>query len=328
MNFAYRSVADLNRDIRQWLSAFPRDCELVVGVPRSGLLVATLLALHLNIPLTDLEGLLEGRLISAGKRLEPPKPDFLASPRRVVVLDDTVNSGRQLRLAKEAIRDRGLAHEIRYAAVYVTPEHEHEVDLYFANIAKGRVFEWNLFHSRTLGRCCVDIDGVLCRDPTEAENDDGERYRGFLETVAPRIVPTQPIGWLVTTRLERYRPATEAWLARHGIQYGRLIMLDLPDAAERRRIKPYAAFKAAAYRDTGAELFIESSLTQATEIARLTSDYVLCTDSNSMIEPGALAAGYRKVQRFGRYRLPDLVQSARKRLRRALGVREVTRRSS
>ena len=141
MNFAYRSVADLNSDITRWLASFPRDCELIVGVPRSGLLVANLLALHLNLPMTDLQGLVEGRLISAGKRLGPLDPDFLSSPRRVIVIDDTVNSGRQLRRAKDAVRHQKLPHDIRYAAVYVTPEHEAEVDLYCSRLPKGRVFE-------------------------------------------------------------------------------------------------------------------------------------------------------------------------------------------
>jgi orotate phosphoribosyltransferase len=237
----------------------------------------------------------------------------------VIIVDDTVNSGRQLRLAKDAIQARGLPHDIRYAAVYVTPEHAEEVDLYCAQLPKGRIFEWNLFHSGTLRRCCVDIDGVLCRDPTAAENDDGERYLHFLENVPPRIAPTQSIGWLVTTRLERYRAPTETWLARHGIEYERLIMLDLASADERRRLKPYASFKATAYRDCGAELFIESSLGQAREIARLTGDYVLCVETNSMIEPMLVASSYRKLQRFHRYRLPDLARNARRRLRRVLG---------
>ena len=317
MNYVYRSVSDLNSDLAQWLSSFPRDCEVIVGVPRSGLLVATLLALHLNLPLTDLDGLLEGRMISAGKRLRPLEPDFLFQPRRVMIIDDTVNSGRQLQAVKSAVRAKSLDHQIRYAAVYVTPEHAAEVDVHFAIVPKGRIFEWNVFHSRVLGRSCVDIDGILCRDPTSEENDDGERYRSFLADVPPRIVPTQPIGWLVTTRLERYRPATEAWLERHGICYGKLIMLDLPSAAERRRLKPYATFKAAAYRTTGAELFIESSLAQAQGIARIARDYVLCTETNTMIEPTAVAASYRKLQRSWRYRLPDIAGAVKRRLGRA-----------
>lgn len=58
----YRSIVDLNSDIKKWISELPNDLDLIVGIPRSGLLVANLLALHLNLPLTDVEGLIENRI--------------------------------------------------------------------------------------------------------------------------------------------------------------------------------------------------------------------------------------------------------------------------
>ena len=74
----YRSVADLNRSIVSWLPSLPGDIELIVGVPRSGLLAANLLALHRNLPLTDIDGLLAGRIFESGDRLNGGKRyDFL-----------------------------------------------------------------------------------------------------------------------------------------------------------------------------------------------------------------------------------------------------------
>jgi len=52
------------------------------------------------------------------------------------------------------------------------------------------VFEWNALHHSNPERFCVDIDGVLCRDPTEAENDDGESYLEFLPGWMRRYGPT------------------------------------------------------------------------------------------------------------------------------------------
>jgi orotate phosphoribosyltransferase len=62
----YRTVAQLDDAVVSWLADLPRDIDIVAGVPRSGLLVANLLALHLNIPMTDVAGLVEGRVIQAG----------------------------------------------------------------------------------------------------------------------------------------------------------------------------------------------------------------------------------------------------------------------
>ncbi len=64
MNF--RSIQDLNEAIVRGLPRIPRDVDLVVGIPRSGLLAGSILALHLNVPLTDLQGLIEGRTIQSG----------------------------------------------------------------------------------------------------------------------------------------------------------------------------------------------------------------------------------------------------------------------
>jgi len=65
----YRSVTDLNELIIQNLGRFDRDIDLIVGVPRSGMLPATLLALYLNLPLTDLYSYVNNRCISGGQRL-------------------------------------------------------------------------------------------------------------------------------------------------------------------------------------------------------------------------------------------------------------------
>ena len=46
----YRNIDDLNHCILQHLSILPRDFDLIVGVPRSGMFPANLLALYLNLP--------------------------------------------------------------------------------------------------------------------------------------------------------------------------------------------------------------------------------------------------------------------------------------
>ena len=50
-------IAQLDDAVVSWLADLPRDVDIVAGIPRSGLLVANLLALHLNVPMTDIAGL-------------------------------------------------------------------------------------------------------------------------------------------------------------------------------------------------------------------------------------------------------------------------------
>ncbi len=283
----YRSYADLANLVHASMPRLPRDVDLVVGIPRSGLLPAGMIALALNRPLADLDGFLAGRTLANG--VTRPVPG--AGQRRfrhALVVDDSIRSGGTLGQVRAAIAAMGggLADKVTYLAVYgATPgPHPDGADMQLEVCPTPRVFQWNVMHHVVLESACLDIDGVLCRDPTPAENDDGPRYREFLLGAEPLHLPTRPVRRLVTSRLERYRPETVEWLARHGVSYGRLDMLDLPDAATRRRLGSHASFKAAVYAgDSGAKLFIESCRRQAPEVARLSGKPVLCVETNSLV---------------------------------------------
>ncbi|MFA5038104.1 MAG: orotate phosphoribosyltransferase [Candidatus Omnitrophota bacterium] len=279
----YRSVADLNVDIKQWIAKLPRDFEVVVGIPRSGLLAANLLALYLNLPLTDVEGLCEGRIMYSGLR-SCVQVD-MRKERKVLIVDDSLFAGTEIAKTRERINKALLPHKIFYGVVYITPEGKGKVDFWNKIVNKPRVFEWNLMHHSVLPISCVDIDGVLCRDPSEQENDDGEQYKQFLSDVPPLFVPTKVIGWLVTCRLEKYRDLTIEWLKKHKIQYKNLIMMNFPDRATRIASGSHAAFKTKVYEESGAWLFIESSKVQAQEIAKYSGKAVFCVETGRMYRP-------------------------------------------
>jgi len=143
-------------------------------------------------------------------------------------------------------------------------------------------------------KSCFDIDGVLCVDPTEAENDDGEKYRAFLRDAKPLYIPRYKIYALVTSRLEKYRGETEEWLAKHGARYERLYMLDLPSKEERIRLNMHAKFKAKVYKELReTSLFYESETSQARQIARLTKKAVFCVATDELINRSVNFAGLR-----------------------------------
>lgn len=287
MNF--RSVADLNHAIVSGLGRLPRDIDVIAGIPRSGMLAANLIALHRNLPLTDLSGLIDGRLMQSGKR-GAGHGGRIPNGAKVLVVDDSVWSGAALQQAKERIAAANLPYDLRFAAVYCREGKESLLDFHFESIAGMRVFEWNVMHHRALlDQTCMDIDGVLCADPTHDENDDGPRYARFLRDAKPHQLPSVPVRWLVTCRLEKYRAHTEDWLRRHGVEFGELVMMDVPDAKTRRALGNHAQFKAEVYRRTGAELFIESDERQARDIASLSGLPVLCLTTRQMEYPDALS---------------------------------------
>jgi len=290
----YRSIADLNLDIKRWIPELPNDLDLIVGIPRSGMLVANLLSLYLNLPLTDVEGLCEGRIFQSGPRLDSVRTDVLSKINKMIVVDDSVYSGTQMKKIKAQLSGAGISHKIYYGAVYVSPEGHKYVDFWYKNVDLPRIFEWNIMHHGVLTDSCVDIDGVLCRDPSPQENDDGDKYRQFISTVNPLVVPTKTVGWLVTCRLEKYREITEKWLKKHGIRYSHLIMMNLPDKETRIALGTHADFKAKVYKTTNAALFIESSYSQAQEIARRSGKSVFCTETWQIVAPNYLMWGYKR----------------------------------
>jgi len=295
----YRSIADLNSAIKKWIIQLPKDFDLIAGIPRSGLLVANLLALYLNKPMTDVDGLCKGKILNAGPRLSGKKLDF-EKIKKVLVVDDSVCSGNEMKRTKAKINKTNFPFNIYYGAVYVTPQGTKKVDFWYEILSLPRVFEWNILHHDILQNSCVDLDGVLCREPTPKENDDGPRYQKFLRSAEPLIIPTKPIGWIVTCRLRKYRNLTEEWLKKHGVKYNNLIMLDLPDKKTRQKLGIYAKYKAKIYKSKGADLFIESSKEQAIEIAKISGKPVFCFEGGKMINPktAALYEKYSKTKKI------------------------------
>lgn len=295
----YRSISDMNDAILRNLHRLPRDIDLVVGVPRSGILAATLVSLTANIPMTDLDSFLAGRIYTSGITKRRAALDRQhADMRKILVIDDSIAGGNAIRDARDKIAAAGIQGDFVYAAVFgLQPQHQ-ETDVVLEVVPHPRMFQWNFMHHIFLEQCCVDIDGVLCLDPTEEENDDGPIYEKFLAEARTLLGPTRKIGWLVTSRLEKYRKLTEAWLAKHEIKYDHLIMLDLPSKAERQRLGAHGSFKAEFYRKSDAILFIESEHEQALRIAKLSGKPVLCVETNIVSFPDTLS-------------LPALEQAAR-----------------
>ena len=285
----YKNISALKSDIVYNIWKIPSDVDLIVGIPRSGILAASMIALAKNLPLVDLEGFIEGNHFKSGKTrfTGDQNPEF----KHALIVDDSARTGEAMRSATAELKDatRKLP-KYTTCVVYGMPSGNPNVDIVLETLSSPRIFEWNVMqHPGILANACLDIDGVLCHDPTPEQNDDGEKYRNFLLTAKPIYLPTHEIHSLVTSRLEKYRPETEIWLKQWGVRYQNLIMLDLKSAEERRRLGSHAIHKALHYKKSHATLFIESEYIQAQEIARLSGKDVLSIENSSICSPGALS---------------------------------------
>jgi uncharacterized HAD superfamily protein len=274
-NLQYRNYGDLDKLISQADLKSYRDFDLIVGVPRSGMVPAYMIGLMLNLTVIDIESYVEGVQPFAGKRHLHREREI----KKVLVVDDSIKFGSQLQKVKEKLLQFSSI-DFKYLVVFATSDSKSLVDYSLEIIDQPRVFQWNLLNSWIYEYSCVDIDGVLCEDPTEEENDDGEKYIHFLQHATPKYFPPCMIAVLVTSRLEKYRFHTEEWLKKHSIQYKHLEMLDLPNKETRVRLGLHAKFKSEIYQKYNrTALFIESSKFQSEKIHIQTGKNVFCVEN-------------------------------------------------
>jgi hypothetical protein len=276
----FRSISDLDRAIANGLHKLDRSrFDVVVAIPRSGIAPAGIIATYLQKPFATLEGFIAGQVHGRSGHLQAHRPG------RILLVDDTSNKGGAMARAVGLLRKHDRQLEIIRCAVfgpYQVEDPSSIIDVWFEDCRGPRGFAWNMWKHSRLRRWGFDLDGVLCRDPSKAENDDGPAYRQFLRAAEPLFLPQRQIGHIITTRLEKWRPETEEWLARHRVEYLQLHMLDMPDKATRLRelkIRPggRGGWKAEIAREVGVELYVESCPKQARIISREARIPVFCT---------------------------------------------------
>lgn len=279
MYIVYRSYQDLANILLKSIYKIPHDVDIVVGIPRSGMLPATIIALYLNRPVTDLDSFIEGRVYETGNRGGFISPHHSS---KVIIIDDSISSGQSLFKTKEKIARIEKSYSYIYVAVFASSKGKKLVDLWFEEINMPRVFQWNIFHHKyILGKTCMDIDGVLCPNPSY--DDDGDVYVDYIEHASPMIIPSVIVDTLVTCRLEKYRGITETWLSDNGVKYNKLLMLNMASKEERQRWGRHGEFKGQIYKKSSCQLFVESSLKEAIEICNVSGKQVFCIETMEMI---------------------------------------------
>ena len=291
----YKSYKDLADTIRLNAWKVPADVDLIVGVPRSGMMVAIMLAELLNKDVATLDDLMAGHTMGCGGRSMLIKR---ARSKKVLMVDDTVFQGTSIKKYRHLIEMRNLPFLFIYACVYAEGEHAKEmVDIYFEDIydpgEKLYLYEWNILHhyEHKTKFFMFDMDGVLCKEPPDERNT--QEYEAYLPDAVPMVVPTTKLGAIVTYRLEKYRGVTEAWLKRWGIQYGELRMFPESDYVARGKIMNHYQYKGEIYRVAEwAQLFIESDAYQAKMINSISKKPVFCYENGMMYDK------YNKLSRW------------------------------
>lgn len=287
----YVSLSDLSDTIRKNIWKIPRDIDFVMGIPRSGMIAASIISSYLNVPLIDIESFLTGLEPYGGSRLDMFKRSHTPTHKALVV-DDTVFNGTSMNIVKNKLSAHKEV-EFVYMCVYLEGMASNAIDLYlddlreYTNNFKNVVFyEWNIFqHYSTHTRSFLyDMDGVLCVNPPDERNE--AEYLEYIKNAKPLFIPRSQLGGIVTYRLIKNKEITEKWLHDNGVSYGELIMFDANTWDERNRsgVTP-EKFKSDFYKThNNYSLFVESDNWQARRIWQMSNKPVFCVESNKLYQ--------------------------------------------
>ena len=281
----YQSYADMADVIRRNLWKVPSDVDVIVGVPRSGMIAALMIAELLNKPCASLCPSGEYSMVRGGTRESMTRT---VSYGKLLLVEDVVNTGDSLARALQSWKERHPSGypQILTAAIYVEGrEAKDKVDIWLQDNYRADdpdwFYEWNLLHHSKSDRCIWDIDGLLCKNPPD--DHDTAVYESYLAAPIPMVIPTYKVGMFVTYRLEQYRGITESWLRSNGIRYSELCMFPAPDRDTRNAQMSPAFFKAGIYNcRPDMLLFIESDPDQARRIHEISGKPVYCYESGIM----------------------------------------------
>ena len=276
----WRSYDDLLLDLQDWVSRL-KGITAVCGVPRSGTIVASMLAALMNVPLLSLMSLQQNQddwRPSVSKKLPA------SSGRKILVVDDTVWSGGTLNDVKKYLPTDVLDSCV-FGAVYVNAANTAAVDTYAFSVESIKhCFAWNFLRDIHSRYTLTDMDGVLCPDWNGTDNHTAnEAYLEFINNAPALIQPIYPVLGIVTGRVAIHRDDTSDWLLRHKTKFKNLVMPF--ETYEQRAGSCIGTAKAKVYDSfPEASLFVESNEVQAEVIFRRTGRPVLCTDTLEMIQ--------------------------------------------
>jgi len=255
----------------------PNNFDVIVGIPRSGLFVADVLATKFGRPLSTPDLLVKGEIWESSLIKSPKKI------KRILLVDDSVGSGESLKKAYNKLLryDKNLI--IKKAALISLPEGRKTVDYVFSIKKPKCIFEWQIIQGSKFTKMSVDMDGVLCEDCPIGISLIEEEYIKWIKNAKPFMIPINEIDTIVTSRLEKYRAITEEWLKKNNVKYKNLRMMKL-ESDYLKTHERVVSFKINILKSAKPEWFWESNFREAHEINKQTKIPVLCTDEMVLLD--------------------------------------------
>lgn len=268
--YDFVTVDELLRWTTAWIKSFSTSYDVIVGIPRSGLLVANLIALKLGKPLTTPE------LFRYSHYWKNDVVDKKRKHKNILLVDDSIASGNTMQQSEQLLHSYSRSLDVTRAALIASEDTKDMVDLYHKIIPPPRIFEWNLLNSRK-GKLATNLEGVICENCPPGVDLDEKAYTGWIRNAKPYLIPPFYIDTIMSKRLYKYRSDTEEWLARHDVRYGKLMLCDFQFEEQRER-KRVVQRKIEFLLKIKPLWFWGSSFSEAKQIWEATKIPTLCID--------------------------------------------------
>ncbi|KGO31622.1 phosphoribosyltransferase [Oenococcus alcoholitolerans] len=211
--YFYRTIDDLNTLIKENLARLQSyNFDLIVGLPRRGMIPATLIGLFLNKPVVSFNEL-NANLASEkiGYRLQESSARFPKSYQNILLVDDSTDEGTVFAQALQKL-DNQTAEKVTTLSVYATNKGGKLVDLHLETLEEPKLYEWNILHKKAvLADAAIRFEGIIA---TNALTGDW----------IPITLPSYPVKVIYTNWIEKYRPQIESFLTDNGVVYQKLEM--------------------------------------------------------------------------------------------------------
>jgi hypothetical protein len=110
------SVKDSIQACNQWVEQLPNDFDIIIGVPRAGLMFANIIACKFGRPLTTPDNFLRGELWFSH---DSPMPSDV---KKVLIVEDSVGFGKQITSVTKKIKAAYPHLQVETAGLFVIPQ--------------------------------------------------------------------------------------------------------------------------------------------------------------------------------------------------------------
>jgi hypoxanthine phosphoribosyltransferase len=215
----FYSLNDGIQACNEWAFKIPNEYDVIIGVPRAGLMFANIIACRLGRPLSTPDNFLRGEMWFSH---DSPMPTEI---KKVLVVEDSVGFGKQITSAAKKIKSAFPDLQVEKAGLFVLPQSLDKVDYVFEVKDEPNIFEWNMLTATwSWGDVVSSLDGVLCFECPIGWDNSPEKYLKFIQGTKPLLIPNYPLKAIVTERPESARELTESWLKRYNVKYDALVM--------------------------------------------------------------------------------------------------------